>query len=49
MRLTKHAKRQNRDEKGSSFIEVGIASVAMGVIVFLAMDAYVWMQALYDQ
>ncbi len=45
MRLTKHVNRQNRDERGSSFIEVGIASVAMGVIVFLAMDAYVWMQA----
>lgn len=45
MRLTKHASNQRRSEEGSSFIEVGIASVAMAVIVFLAMDAYVWMQA----
>lgn len=44
MRFIKHISK-HRDEKGSSFIEVGIASVAMGVIVFLAMDAYVWMQA----
>lgn len=44
MRLIKHISK-HRDEKGSSFIEVGIASVAMAVIVFLAMDAYVWMQA----
>lgn len=45
MRPTKHAFNQRRSEEGSSFIEVGIASVAMAVIVFLAMDAYVWMQA----
>lgn len=45
MRLTKHVQKRNRDEQGSSFIEVGIASVAMAVIVFLALDAYVWMQA----
>lgn len=44
MRLIKHIAK-HRDERGSSFIEVGIASVAMAVIVFLAMDAYVWMQA----
>lgn len=44
MRLIRHIPK-HRDEKGSSFIEVGIASVAMAVIVFLAMDAYVWMQA----
>ncbi len=45
MRLIKHVPKQNRNEKGSSFIEVGIASVAMAVIVFLAIDAYIWMQA----
>ncbi|HIA55271.1 MAG TPA: hypothetical protein EYN91_24850 [Candidatus Melainabacteria bacterium] len=44
MRLIKHITK-HRNEAGSSFIEVGIASVAMAVIVFLAMDAYVWMQA----
>lgn len=47
MRLTKHVqnKQKLRTDSGSSFIEVGIASVAMAVIVFLALDAYVWMQA----
>lgn len=45
MRRFKHVKKQIRNTNGSSFIEVGIASVAMAVIVFLALDAYVWMQA----
>jgi hypothetical protein len=45
MRLTLHVCKQYRDQNGSSFIEVGIASVAMAVIVFLALDCYIWMQA----
>lgn len=45
MRLINHVHKQNRNPQGSSFIEVGIASVAMAVIVFLAIDAYIWMQA----
>lgn len=45
MRLIKHVQRRNREEQGSSFIEVGIASIAMAVIVFMGIDAYVWMQA----
>lgn len=45
MRLIQHVQKSKRDDTGSSFIEVGIASVAMAVIVFLCMDAYVWMQA----
>jgi hypothetical protein len=45
MRLIKHVQKHRRDQEGSSFIEIGIASVAMAVIVFLCVDAYVWMQA----
>ncbi|MBA3993687.1 MAG: hypothetical protein C0469_09185 [Cyanobacteria bacterium DS2.3.42] len=47
MRLNKHVRNSDktRDENGSSFIEVGIASVAMAVIVFVGIDGYVWMQA----
>lgn len=45
MRLIKLVQKRNRDEQGSSFIEVGIASIAMAVIVFMGIDAYVWMQA----
>ncbi len=45
MRMIKHVPKQNRDENGSSFIEVGIASVAMAVIVFMAIDGYIWTQA----
>ena len=45
MRLIKHAPKPQRDENGTSFIEVGIASIAMGVIVFMAIDMYVWVQA----
>ncbi len=45
MRLTKHVQKPMRDENGTSFIEVGIASVAMAVIVFMAIDMYVWVQA----
>ena len=44
MRVNKHVdKSRNRD--GSSFIEIAIASVALGVIVFIGLDAYVWNQA----
>lgn len=46
MRLTKHGHTdRKRNESGSSFIEVAIASVALGVIVFIGLDAYVWTQA----
>lgn len=33
-----------RSRVGSSFIEVAIASMALAVIVFLGLDAYVWTQ-----
>lgn len=36
---------RNNNESGSSFIEIAIASVALGVIVFIGLDAYVWTQA----
>lgn len=45
MRLIKHVQKPLRNENGTSFIEVGIASVAMAVIVFMAIDMYVWVQA----
>jgi hypothetical protein len=46
MPLYKHGRRdRNKNETGSSFIEVAIASVALGVIVFIGLDAYVWTQA----
>jgi len=47
MRLIDHVKkvRAKRVKNGSSFIEVAIASIALGVIVFFGLDAYIWMQA----
>lgn len=45
MRLIKHVHKPRRSREGSSFIEVGIASISMAVIVFLCIDAYVWCQA----
>ncbi len=47
MRLIEHVKkvREKRGATGSSFIEVAIASVALGVIIFFGIDAYVWCQA----
>ncbi len=44
MGRTRHGEKL-RDAEGSSFIEVAIASVALGVIVFIGLDAYVWTQA----
>lgn len=44
MRLIKRG-HTDRSENGSSFVEVAIASVALGVIVFIGLDAYVWTQA----
>ena len=46
MRQSKHGYNdRNNNETGSSFVEVAIASVALGVIVFIGLDAYVWTQA----
>lgn len=45
MRSIKHMQKGNRHEQGSSFIEVGIASAFMAIIVFVGIDCYVWMQA----
>jgi len=44
MRQIKHAYK-TRSQGGSSFIEVAISSVALGIIVLFGMDAYVWTQA----
>lgn len=44
MRRIKHGYLK-RSTAGSSFIEVAISSVALGVIVLFGLDAYVWTQA----